>query len=255
MSNHEYNYEIAAAILEWLTAIGMESVVDNSSHEYFSALPSLETSIHQTISQHISLTSQQHANSETEMLASQAHTVDDLLQSMQEMDFCPLKRTAMNAVKGWGNPHAPLLIIGDFPTVEEDMAGQYCHGDAGDLLSNILRSVGLSKHACYALPLIWWRPPAGRQASADEVASCSPFVKRLINLQRPKHIVITGGLTAKILLHTQGSIAQLRNKSWSYETEGQLPLPVTISYSPHQLLQYPQLKAHAWQDWLKLSFN
>jgi DNA polymerase len=243
----------ATALISWYATMGVNILVGDSPHNYFAPDP-VTQQITKPAAQSARIIApltlpkeeQQHAH----RLAMQAKNVDELLQLMQDMDLCPLKRTALRAVQGWGNPHAPLLIIGDMPDADDELAGQYCSGLAGQLLENMLRAIGLNKESCYALPLVWWRTPAGRQLSAAEIASCAPFITHFIDLQQPHALLITGGLSAGALLKAEGSLQQLRSKTWEYTAEK--PIPAIISFSPFHLIKQPSLKQAAWQDWLKI---
>lgn len=246
--------DAASALLGWVAAMGVDTLVGATPHNYFSPPPPAATRPVTSPPRIITAPplpqeEQQHARS----LAAQAKEVESLLQLMQDTDICPLKRTALRGVQGWGNPHAPLFIIGDMPDIEDESAGQYCSGLAGVLLENMLRAINFSKDACYALPLVWWRPPGGRQASTSEIATCIPFIERFITLQRPKALLITGGIAASTLLKAQGSLQQLRSKTWEYnQGEAAKTIPAFISFSPFHLLRQPSLKQPAWQDWLQI---
>jgi uracil-DNA glycosylase len=248
----------ASALIAWYAAMGVEILVGDNPHNYFAPPPQTQQPPRPSTTARIITppTLPQEESVQACTLASQAQDVESLLKLMQDMDLCPLKRTALKGVKGWGNPHAPLLIIGDMPNEDDEKDGHYYSAEAGKLLENMLRAIGLSKESCYAMPLVWWRPPAGRQPTASEMASCAPFIARFIALQNPKALLITGGLSAGCLLNAQGSLQQLRSKSWEYKQEDTaMAIPAIISFSAYHLLRQPSLKQAAWQDWLRLSKN
>ncbi|HET9418834.1 MAG TPA: uracil-DNA glycosylase, partial [Chthoniobacterales bacterium] len=77
---------------------------------------------------------------------------------------CPhLVRTRTQTVFGVGNPNAELMFIGEAPGVEEDAQGEPFVGRAGQLLTRIIRTMGLAREEVYIANILKCRPdmPAG----------------------------------------------------------------------------------------------
>jgi uracil-DNA glycosylase len=118
--------------------------------------------------------------------AAKAGTLEDLRSALTSFDGCALRDTASNLVFAAGDPASTTLIIGDPPAREEDRSGQPFAGPEGQLLDQMLISIGLTRADLMLTPLIPWRPPGGRPPSPGEIAICLPFLHRLIALMKPR---------------------------------------------------------------------
>lgn len=134
------------------------------------------------------------------MLAAQSTTLDDLRAALAGFDGCALRDTASNLVFAEGDPASATLIIGEPPGREEDRSGHPFAGPEGQLLDQMLLSIGLTRAELMLTPLLPWRPPGGRPPSAGEIAVCLPFLHRLIGLLKPNRVVLFGGTAARALL-------------------------------------------------------
>src|ERR1700721_2255246 len=81
-----------------------------------------------------------------------------------------------------GNPAAPVMIVGEAPGADEDRIGRPFVGRAGQLLDRMLAAIGLDRTGVQITNVIYWRPPGNRTPTSAEIASCLPFVSRLIAL-------------------------------------------------------------------------
>jgi uracil-DNA glycosylase family 4 len=187
------------------------------------------------------------------MLAAQAETIEALAAVIAGFDACPLKRTATNTVFADGNPAAPIMIIGEAPGADEDRFGKPFVGRAGQLLDRMLAAIGLDRTGVQITNVIYWRPPGNRKPTAQEIASCLPFVFRHIALSRPKVLVLAGGTAASALLPMSEGIARLRGRWFDLAIPGlDAPLPTLPMFHPAYLLRTPERKREAWRDLLAL---
>jgi len=186
-------------------------------------------------------------------LAAQAETIDQLAAIIAGFDACPLKRTATNTVFADGNPAAPVLIIGEAPGADEDRLGKPFVGRAGQLLDRMLTAIGLDRTGVQITNVIYWRPPGNRKPTAQEIASCLPFVFRHIVLSRPKVLVLAGGTAASSLLDMAEGITRLRGRWFDLAIPGlDAKLPTLPMFHPAFLLRTPERKREAWRDLLAL---
>ena len=186
-------------------------------------------------------------------LAVQAETIEQLAAIIAGFDACPLKRTATNTVFADGNPTAPVMIIGEAPGADEDRIGKPFVGRAGQLLDRMLAAIGLDRTGVQITNVIYWRPPGNRKPTAQEIASCLPFVFRHIALSRPKVLVLAGGTSATSLLDTTEGITRLRGRWFDLAIPGlEAPLPALPMFHPAYLLRTPERKREAWRDLLAL---
>ena len=157
---------------------------------------------------------------------------------------CALCETRTNTVFGVGDERADWLLVGEAPGGEEDVRGEPFVGQAGKLLDNMLASVGLARGAnVYIANVLKCRPPGNRNPESLEVAQCSPYLHRQIELIQPKLIIAMGRFASQTLLETDASIGSLRGRVHRYRG-----VPLIVSYHPAYLLRSLPEKAKAWED-------
>jgi DNA polymerase len=151
-------------------------------------------------------------------------------------------------VYGVGNPDADLMFVGEAPGADEDVQGEPFVGRAGQLLTKIIEAIGLSRGDVYIANVIKCRPPGNRNPEPSEVATCSPFLMRQIDIIRPKVIVALGTFAAHALLGTDAPISRLRGHV--HEFRGGIKLIPT--FHPAFLLRSPDRKRDVWEDMKKV---
>jgi uracil-DNA glycosylase len=186
---------------------------------------------------------------------STAQTLEQLKAMIEAYDGCGLKKTATQVVFDDGVPGSPVMLVGEAPGRDEDIQGKPFVGKSGQLLDLMLKAIGLDRGSVYIANTIYWRPPGNRPPTAEESAQCLPFIRRQIELAKPKIVVFVGGVSAKTMLNTKDGIMQLRG-NW---TELSLPelgtLPCLPTLHPAYLLRNPAHKRLAWADWLSLKMR
>ncbi len=160
-----------------------------------------------------------------------------------------------------GEDAAPVvdwLIVGEAPGENEDSVGEPFVGQAGQLLDNMLKAMGLSRlsatgRGVYIANVIKCRPPGNRNPSPQEVAQCEPYLHRQIALLQPKIILAMGKFAATSLLRAslpdvdKTPLGRLRGQVHTYTHEG-LSIPVVATYHPAYLLRSLTEKAKSWED-------
>lgn len=146
-------------------------------------------------------------------------------------------------VFGVGNPEARLMFVGEAPGGDEDIQGVPFVGRAGQLLTKIIESIGLSRDDVYIANVIKCRPPQNRNPEPDEVERCEPFLFRQIDIVRPHVIVALGKFAAQALLRTLDPISRLRGRVFDYRGSRLVP-----TFHPAYLLRNPASKREVWED-------
>jgi DNA polymerase len=167
--------------------------------------------------------------------------------AIRSCEACGLCRTRRQAVPGTGSRTARVLVVGEAPGAEEDQRGEPFVGRAGELLDQMLLAVGLDRRRVYIANVLKCRPPENRDPTPDEVAACSPFLRRQILLLQPAVILALGSFAARALLGGEGKVGALRGGSHLYEG-----IPVLVSYHPAYLLRSPKEKLRTWEDLCRL---
>jgi uracil-DNA glycosylase len=170
-------------------------------------------------------------------------TLKDLDAQINTCLKCPLGQTRTNFVFGVGSPNASLMLIGEAPGADEDAQGEPFVGRAGQLLNKILAAINFQRGDVYICNILKCRPPGNRTPLPEEVERCMPYLKKQIELVRPKLILCLGLTAIQNLLGLRDSLTNLRGKVLRFEGT-----PVMVTYHPAALLRNPHWKAPAWED-------
>jgi uracil-DNA glycosylase family 4 len=169
---------------------------------------------------------------------------DALAQAVAECRACKLCQGRRNTVFGVGDPKADWLIVGEAPGENEDLQGEPFVGQAGKLLDNMLKALGLDRrHKVYIANVLKCRPPGNRNPEPQEVAQCEPFLRRQVELLQPRIILAMGRFAVQSLLGSSEPIGKLRGRRHEY-----IGVPVVVTYHPAYLLRNLPDKAKAWAD-------
>jgi uracil-DNA glycosylase len=170
-------------------------------------------------------------------------SLDAIARVVRDCKRCPLYATATNPVPGEGPSQADVMIVGEAPGANEDATGRPFVGAAGQLLEKILSAVQLRREDVFICNVMKHRPPGNRNPTPDEVAACSPYLVRQIELIKPKVILALGTFAAQTLLATKLSIGKLRGQMHRYHG-----VPLIVTYHPAALLRNPGWKRPTWED-------
>jgi uracil-DNA glycosylase len=165
------------------------------------------------------------------------------------------KQGRKQIVFGVGNPNADLMFIGEAPGADEDQQGEPFVGRAGQLLTNMIKAMGIEREQVYIANIIKCRPPNNRTPERDECETCSPFLMRQIATIQPKVIVALGAVAAKTLLAINDSMSNLRGRWYEFKPTGVRSsdpkwtgAKLAVTYHPAFLLRDPRQKKEAWKD-------
>jgi len=183
-------------------------------------------------------------------IAAKAKTLTELKAAMDNFDAGALSDNARQCVFARGNPESSLMVIGEAPGRDEDIAGKPFVGRSGQLLDKMLASIGLTEDDFYITNVVNWRPPKNRNPSPEEIAICRPFLNRHIELMNPKVLLIVGGVSLSAMTGITGI---MKNRGqWQTINIGTGDIPALPIYHPAFLLRQPALKKDAWRDLLAL---
>ncbi len=122
-------------------------------------------------------------------------------------ESCPLYRNATQTVFGEGPVTARILLVGEQPGNDEDLAGAPFVGPAGRVLDQALAAAGIARDDVYVTNVVKhfkWVPKGKRRIhkrpTAREIVACTPWLEREVALVRPEVIVCLGATAAQALL-------------------------------------------------------
>ncbi len=172
---------------------------------------------------------------------------DALVAEAHDCRKCSLAGARTNVVFGVGNPNADLMFIGEAPGRDEDLKGEPFVGKAGQLLTDIIKAMKLTRNDVYIANVIKCRPPENRNPEPDELAECRPFIRQQVALIRPKVIVTLGKFGLQSLTEKAYSISSIRGEWLEYDGIKLMP-----TYHPAYLLRTPAAKKDVWNDMKKV---
>jgi DNA polymerase len=170
---------------------------------------------------------------------------------------CPhLAASRHHTVFGIGAPSAALMFVGEAPGADEDARGEPFVGRAGQLLTKIIQTMGLSRAEVYIANILKCRPDTpgrrsgNRKPTPTEMVTCLPYLEEQIRVIQPRVLVALGMTAVEGLLGKQAagpSLGRLRGR-W-LEFRG---IPLMPTYHPAYLLrnQAPSEKRKVWEDML-----
>lgn len=243
----------ARALLRWYLDAGVDEAVAPAPVNHFARVeaspPALKQAPPPTIA--VIRPGARTADESAALAASAAaacRSFDDLAAAVAAFDACPLKPGARTTVFTDGVPCAPLLVIGEAPGRDEDAAGKPFVGRAGQLLDKMLAAIGRARAKDTLITnVVYWRPPGNRAPTAEEIAICRPFVERLIELTRPKAVMLAGSVPTQALLGLPG-ITRARGAWRDIELASGARHAALPVFHPAFLLRQPAQKRLAWSD-------
>jgi uracil-DNA glycosylase len=174
-------------------------------------------------------------------------------------------RSGRKVVFGVGNIDARIMFVGEAPGAEEELQGEPFVGPAGQLLTKMIKAMGLERSDVYIGNIMNWRPEiaargdgpqvGNREPTPEEIAFCLPFITAQIDVVSPELIVALGATAARGLLgqHSFRSLGEVRGR-W-HDFKGR---PLRVTYHPSYLLRKEvegktaelRAKRAAWEDFL-----
>ena len=170
-----------------------------------------------------------------------------LMEEISACDKCRLCETRTNVVPGEGDPNARLMFIGEGPGRDEDLQGRPFVGRSGELLTRMIRGIGLEREQVYICNVVKCRPPQNRNPEPDEAAACLNYLRAQVGLVRPQVVVLLGKIACRYTLQQEVSV--MREHGTWFERKGVWFIP---TYNPSALLRNPALKRDSWDDFQKI---
>jgi len=118
--------------------------------------------------------------------------IDELSEQVKNCKKCELWKTRNKSIVGDGNINADVMIVGESPGYNEDVQGKAFVGAAGNVLNHLLSLVGLKRGEIYITNVLKCHPPRNHSPSKKEIGSCIPFLKKQIEIIKPRIIFCLG---------------------------------------------------------------
>ncbi len=178
----------------------------------------------------------------------QTQPIGDLAAVQAELEGCTrclLHEKRHTLIFGEGKERPRLMVIGDWPGTEDDCVGRPFQGSGGEMLTNMLKAIGLPREEVYITTLVKCLPPADRPPTRDEIATCLSFLFQQIAALAPSVICAMGPLATQTLLATDQPLTRLRGSFHNCHGVALMP-----TFHPRFLEKHPEMKKATWQDLL-----
>jgi uracil-DNA glycosylase family protein len=153
-----------------------------------------------------------------------------------------LWKRGTQTVFGEGPPRAKVIMVGEQPGFDEDLAGKPFVGPAGKLLNKALVAAGIEREAVYVTNVVKhfkWEPKGNqhlhKKPNASEIAACLPWLKAELQLVKPAVLVCLGATAAQALLGRDFRVSQQRGQL----VPSELARYVLATVHPSSILRAP----------------
>jgi DNA polymerase len=175
-------------------------------------------------------------------------TLEQIAGQVARCTTCALHRERRQTVPGEGAVSPLVVVIGEGPGADEDRSGRPFVGRAGQYLDRWLAAIGLDRKSnCFIGNIVKCRPPGNRDPLPEEAAACLPYLKRQLDILKPRAILTVGRIATQILCGRSEGIGQLRGKELEY-----LGIPVVATFHPSAVLRNTDLRSAVWEDLKRL---
>lgn len=167
-------------------------------------------------------------------------TMRALREAVQHCEGCPLYANATQAVFGEGKVSSEVMLVGETPGDQEDLAGAPFVGPAGKLLDRALEEAGIDRSTTYvtnAVKHFKWKARGTRRIhdkpSWTEQMACRTWLEAEIALVKPRALVLLGATAAQSLLGKSFRVTQNRGR----KLDSDLAALVTATIHPSAVLR------------------
>jgi DNA polymerase len=172
--------------------------------------------------------------------------LEELFKKISTESKCVFYEGSSGYVFGDGNPDSLVVFVGEAPGEEEDRQKKPFVGRAGRYLNEKLQEVGLRREDVYITNVVKSRPPGNRKPTKDEMMGCLPYLRKEIEIIKPKLIVCLGSTALEGLLGKNLPIKRYRGQVFDYPYDRNIK--VFLTYHPAYVLRNPQADKEFTQD-------
>jgi len=159
------------------------------------------------------------------MAKSKTVQLDEVKEEIIKSKVCEeLAKGATQLVFGDGSADADIVFIGEAPGKNEDAQGLPFVGAAGKFLNEMLEGIGLKRQDVYITNIVKYRPPQNRDPYPDEKAAFLPYLKRQLEIIKPKLVVTLGRHSMESLLPPGLLISAVHGQPKRFKGQVYLPL-------------------------------
>ena len=169
-----------------------------------------------------------------------------IAEDVSSCNKCELNHSRKKGVPGEGPSNAEIMFIGEGPGFHENMQGRPFVGAAGDLLVELLDSIGMKREDVFITNVVKCRPPGNRDPAPEELKACKPYLDQQIQIINPS-VIVTLGRFSMARFIPQAKISEIHGQP--IRVKGMLVMPF---YHPAAALHRPSLRSVVEEDFAKL---
>jgi DNA polymerase len=167
-------------------------------------------------------------------------TLPKLWNAAQRCTGCALYRNATQAVLGEGPATARIVVVGEQPGDQEDLAGRPFVGPAGRLLDKALAEAGIERSDVYVTNAVKHfkfeergKRRIHKKPTAGEIAACRPWLDAELGLIKPELIVCLGATAAHAVIGRHHGVLEHRGEFFDHPAARK----VTATVHPSSILR------------------
>ncbi len=173
----------------------------------------------------------------------------ELHNVISRCSLCGLAQSRKNAVPGEGDFHASLMLVGEAPGRNEDLAGRPFVGAAGIFLDELLSSIGVDRKKVFITNIVKCRPPMNRPPRVNEVNACKPYLEQQMMQIGSRIVCLMGNNAIKGVLGKGHALSEMHGRLLQNEGEQKF----FLTYHPAAALYVNELKQVMMNDFRELS--
>lgn len=162
---------------------------------------------------------------ETHPALTAGRTLAEVERVAHDCTLCKLAAGRTQVVFGVGDADADLMFVGEGPGQNEDLQGIPFVGRGGQLLTQLIEGMSMTRDEVYIANVVKCRPPGNRDPHPVEIESCRPYLEAQIGFIQPTVVVTLGNFATKLLLDTKVGITKLRGRCHPF-SDGAVVIPV-----------------------------
>jgi DNA polymerase len=160
---------------------------------------------------------------------------------------CGLCKDRIKAVPGEGPSNAELMFVGEAPGRMEAEKGRPFIGRAGKLLTDLIQSIGLDRKEVFITSVVKCRPPKNRKPTKEEVEACMPYLKKQMEVIKPKVVVLLGNTAIQSVLGGKTGVTKVHGKTVA--RDGRLYF---LTFHPAAGIRGTRIKQKLFEDFKEL---
>jgi uracil-DNA glycosylase family 4 len=174
--------------------------------------------------------------------------LEQIADEVRSCTACRLHEGRTHAVPGEGDPDTEVVFVGEGPGVNEDREGRPFVGRAGGLLVRLLGHVGWGREDVFITNVVKCRPPDNRDPQPDEIAACSGYLRRQLEVLDPA-VVVTLGRYSMATFMPGARIGQVHGTSAPADpATGARDALVFAMYHPAAALRTAAIERESFED-------